>query len=130
MATVGAAQVASLVIVNLQTSISWAVGYAVPLAAFALALAVYLAGTPLYRRVPPGGAALTRIARARRGPSTAAARRSVATRKLASRTAISRATWRSRPMCCSISYQKSRKCQSLKHRSRTERLLQPPVTLA
>ena len=34
----------------------------VPLAAFALALAIYLAGTPLYQRVPPGGSALTRIA--------------------------------------------------------------------
>ncbi len=85
MATVGAAQVASLVVVNLQTSISWAVGYAVPLAAFALALAVYLAGTPLYRRAPPGGAALTRIARARPGPRIAAARHSVANCMLANR---------------------------------------------
>ena len=44
----------------------WLTGFgcpgAVPLAAFALALAIYLAGTPLYQRVPPGGSALTRIA--------------------------------------------------------------------
>ncbi|KAK9827716.1 hypothetical protein WJX81_004356 [Elliptochloris bilobata] len=56
------ALVASLLVVNLQTSVSWAVGYAVPLAAFGLALAIYLAGTPLYHRVAPGGSALTRIA--------------------------------------------------------------------
>ena len=53
-------------VVNVQTSVSWAVGFAVPLAAFALALAIYLAGTPLYWRVPPGGSALTRIVQARR----------------------------------------------------------------
>ena len=61
-------QVASLVVVNLQTSVSWAVGYAVPLAAFGLALAVYLVGTPLYHRVPPGGSAFTRIGQARGVP--------------------------------------------------------------
>lgn len=49
-------------VVNVQASVSWAVGFAVPLAAFGLALAIYLAGTPLYQRMPPGGSALTRIA--------------------------------------------------------------------
>ena len=54
-------QIASLFVVNLQTHVSWAWGYAVPTMAFGLALSLFLAGTRLYRFVPPGGSALTRM---------------------------------------------------------------------
>ena len=47
--------------VNVQTKVSWAWGYAVPTIAFGLALAIFLLGTRLYKFVPPGGSALTRI---------------------------------------------------------------------
>lgn len=55
------ALIASLLVVNLQTKVSWAWGYAVPTMAFGVALALFLAGTRLYQHVPPGGSALTRI---------------------------------------------------------------------
>ena len=54
-------QIASLLVVNVQTKVSWAWGYAVPTIAFGLALAIFLLGTRLYKFVPPGGSALTRI---------------------------------------------------------------------
>ena len=54
-------QIASLFVVNLQTHVSWAWGYAVPTMAFGLALTLFLAGTRLYKFVPPGGSALTRM---------------------------------------------------------------------
>ena len=57
-------QIASLFVVNLQTHVSWAWGYAVPTMAFGLALALFLAGTRLYKFVPPGGSALTRMGQA------------------------------------------------------------------
>lgn len=47
--------------VNLQTKVSWTVGYAVPTVAFGVALALFLLGTRLYHFVPPGGSALVRI---------------------------------------------------------------------
>ncbi|KAK9918205.1 hypothetical protein WJX75_002247 [Coccomyxa subellipsoidea] len=55
------ALIASLLVVNLQTKVSWAWGYAVPTMAFGLALTLFLLGTRLYKHVPPGGSALTRI---------------------------------------------------------------------
>lgn len=55
------ALIASLLVVNLQTKYSWTLGYAVPTVAFGIALGVYLMGTPLYKFVPPGGSAITRI---------------------------------------------------------------------
>ncbi|EIE19573.1 PTR2-domain-containing protein [Coccomyxa subellipsoidea C-169] len=55
------ALIASLLVVNLQTKVSWAWGYAVPTMAFGVALALFLLGTRLYQHVPPGGSALTRI---------------------------------------------------------------------
>ena len=54
-------QIASLLVVNVQTKVSWAWGYAVPTIAFGLALTIFLLGTRLYIFVPPGGSALTRI---------------------------------------------------------------------
>ena len=54
-------QIASLFVVNLQTKVSWTLGYAVPTAAFGIALSLFLLGTRLYSFVPPGGSALTRI---------------------------------------------------------------------
>ncbi len=47
--------------VNLQTKVSWTVGYAVPTVAFGIALSLFLLGTRLYHFVPPGGSALVRI---------------------------------------------------------------------
>lgn len=55
------ALIASLLVVNLQTKVSWAWGYAVPTMAFGVALTLFLLGTRLYQYVPPGGSALTRI---------------------------------------------------------------------
>ncbi|CAL8471217.1 g10759 [Coccomyxa elongata] len=55
------ALIASLLVVNLQTKVSWAWGYAVPTMAFGVALTVFLLGTRLHQHVPPGGSALTRI---------------------------------------------------------------------
>ena len=59
------AQIASLLVVNVQTKVSWAWGYAVPTIAFGLALTIFLLGTRLYKFVPPGGSALTRIGQVR-----------------------------------------------------------------
>ncbi|GAB4822621.1 hypothetical protein N2152v2_009667 [Parachlorella kessleri] len=55
--------VATTVVVNVQTNVSWAVGFIIPAGAFVFAIAVFLIGAPLYRRVPPGGSPLTRIFR-------------------------------------------------------------------
>jgi hypothetical protein len=58
-------QIASLFVVNLQTKVSWMVGYTVPTVAFGVALSLFVLGTRLYHFVPPGGSALTRIGQAR-----------------------------------------------------------------
>lgn len=50
-------------VVNLQTNVSWTVGFSVPAGAFFIATCVFLLGTPLYRRVPPSGSPFTRIFR-------------------------------------------------------------------
>ena len=60
------ALVASLAVVNVQRS-SWTLGYAIPLAAFALALIAFLAGTPLYEPQPPVRGPLQAFARVLRG---------------------------------------------------------------
>ncbi|BAS75767.1 Os01g0902800 [Oryza sativa Japonica Group] len=55
--------VGGTVLVWVQTSVGWGVGYGVPAIFSALSVAVFLAGTATYRRdQPPGGSPLTRIA--------------------------------------------------------------------
>ncbi|XP_052141730.1 protein NRT1/ PTR FAMILY 8.1-like [Oryza glaberrima] len=55
--------VGGTVLVWLQTSVGWGIGYGVPAIFSALSVAVFLAGTAAYRRCqPPGGSPLTRIA--------------------------------------------------------------------
>ncbi|GJM84773.1 hypothetical protein PR202_ga00477 [Eleusine coracana subsp. coracana] len=49
------------VLVYLQDAVSWSVGYAVPTLALAASVAVFLAGTPLYRHKMPQGSPLTRM---------------------------------------------------------------------
>ena len=44
------ALVASLAVVNIETTVSWAAGYGVALAACAIALAVFVGASPLYVR--------------------------------------------------------------------------------
>ena len=41
------------VIVWVQENISWAVGFAIPAAAMAMAIATFVAGSPLYTHVAP-----------------------------------------------------------------------------
>ncbi|PSC73968.1 NRT1 PTR FAMILY -like [Micractinium conductrix] len=57
------ALLASTVVVNVQTSVSWPLGFLIPAAAFALGLLAFLAGTRLYRRLPPSGSPFTRFFR-------------------------------------------------------------------
>uniref|UniRef100_A0A0A9EX66 Uncharacterized protein n=1 Tax=Arundo donax TaxID=35708 RepID=A0A0A9EX66_ARUDO len=49
------------VLVYLQDTVSWSVGYAVPTLALAASVAVFLAGTPLYRHKLPQGSPLSRM---------------------------------------------------------------------
>ncbi|CAL4942256.1 unnamed protein product [Urochloa decumbens] len=52
------------VLVYLQDSVSWSWGYAVPTLALAASVAVFLAGTPLYRhKLPQGSSPVTRMVR-------------------------------------------------------------------
>ncbi|KAL6641061.1 hypothetical protein ACP70R_019242 [Stipagrostis hirtigluma subsp. patula] len=51
------------VLVYLQDRVSWSVGYAVPTLALAASVAVFLAGTPLYRHKLPQGSPLARMAK-------------------------------------------------------------------
>ncbi|CAL4933671.1 unnamed protein product [Urochloa decumbens] len=52
------------VLVYLQDSVSWSWGYAVPTLALAASVAVFLAGTPLYRhKLPQGSSPVTRMIR-------------------------------------------------------------------
>ncbi|PRW58143.1 NRT1 PTR FAMILY -like [Chlorella sorokiniana] len=55
--------VAATVIVNIQTNVSWFVGFLIPTVAFAVATTVFVSGTRLYRRMPPAGSPFTRMAR-------------------------------------------------------------------
>jgi len=55
------ALIASLVVVNVQTSVSWLVGYTIPAVAFATAFVVFVAGTPLYTHVAPRGSPFSRL---------------------------------------------------------------------
>jgi dipeptide/tripeptide permease len=51
------------VLVYLQDSVSWSVGYAVPTLALAASVAVFLAGTPMYRHKVPQGSPITSMGR-------------------------------------------------------------------
>ncbi|CAN6299132.1 unnamed protein product [Urochloa humidicola] len=51
------------VLVYLQDSVSWSWGYGVPTLALAASIAVFLAGTPLYRHKLPQGSPITRMCR-------------------------------------------------------------------
>ncbi|KFM26542.1 Peptide transporter PTR1 [Auxenochlorella protothecoides] len=51
---------ACTLIVWVQTDVSWTIGFLIPTVSFAIAIAVFLAGSKWYRRKPPGGSALTR----------------------------------------------------------------------
>ncbi|KQJ97031.1 protein NRT1/ PTR FAMILY 5.2 [Brachypodium distachyon] len=55
--------VSSTVLVYLQDNISWGVGYGVPTLGLLVSVAIFLAGTPLYRHKVPQGSPLTTIAR-------------------------------------------------------------------
>nr|CAB3479157.1 unnamed protein product [Digitaria exilis] len=55
--------VGGTVLVWVQSSVSWGLGYGIPAMCSVLAVAVFLAGTTAYRRhQPPGGSPLTRVA--------------------------------------------------------------------
>ncbi|KAL6780949.1 hypothetical protein ACKKBG_A09140 [Auxenochlorella protothecoides x Auxenochlorella symbiontica] len=51
---------ACTLIVWVQTDVSWMIGFLIPTVSFAIAIAIFLAGSKWYRRKPPGGSALTR----------------------------------------------------------------------
>jgi peptide/histidine transporter 3/4 len=57
----GGAILSALVVVNVQTGVSWWAGFTIPACAFALACILFVGGSRLYRRLPPGGSPLTRI---------------------------------------------------------------------
>lgn len=57
------AVLAATVVVNVQTGVSWMWGFLIPAVSFAVALGIFLLGSRLYRRIPPGGSPLTRMAR-------------------------------------------------------------------
>ena len=57
----GGAILAALVVVNVQTGVSWWVGFLIPCISFVLASMLFVAGSRLFRRVAPGGSPLTRI---------------------------------------------------------------------
>jgi peptide/histidine transporter 3/4 len=59
----GGAILSALVVVNVQTGVSWWAGFTIPACAFALACVLFVAGSRLYRRVPPGGSPLMRMFR-------------------------------------------------------------------
>ena len=71
-------------VVYVQDSISWSAGFAIPAGAMGAAIAVFVAGGPRYRHVPPAGSPLARVvavvraaaanARAERAAARAAAR--------------------------------------------------------
>lgn len=57
------ALVGGTVLVWVQSSVSWGIGYGIPAGFSVLAVAAFLAGTAAYRRhQPPGGSPLTRVA--------------------------------------------------------------------
>ena len=57
---IGAA-IASLVLVNIQTNVSWFVGFLIPAISFTVAISVFVFGSKFYRRRPPGGSPWKRI---------------------------------------------------------------------
>lgn len=57
------ALLAATVLVWVQTSGRWVLGFAIPTVVFGVALAAYIAGWRGYRKLPPGGPPLVRIAK-------------------------------------------------------------------
>lgn len=57
---IGAA-IASLVLVNIQTNVSWFIGFLIPAISFTVAISVFVFGSKLYRRRPPAGSPWKRI---------------------------------------------------------------------
>ena len=55
------ALIASLLVVNVQSSVGWLAGYSIPAASFAAAFCLFLAGTPLYVHVQPRGSPFSRL---------------------------------------------------------------------
>ncbi|KAL3739942.1 hypothetical protein ACJRO7_021250 [Eucalyptus globulus] len=51
------------VLVYIQDNVGWALGYGLPTLALAVAIAIFLAGTPRYRHRVPAGSPITRMAR-------------------------------------------------------------------
>lgn len=60
---------ASTVVVGVQESKGYGVGFGIPTIAFAVAIAMFITGAAagLYTRLPPEGSPLTRVARVIRG---------------------------------------------------------------
>jgi solute carrier family 15 (peptide/histidine transporter), member 3/4 len=57
----GGAILSALVVVNVQTGVSWWVGFLIPCVSFVVATVLFVGGSRLYRRVNPGGSPFTRI---------------------------------------------------------------------
>lgn len=57
-----ALQIATLVVVPVQESQGYAIGFGIPTAAFGVAIIAFIVGTWLYVRLPPEGSPFTRIA--------------------------------------------------------------------
>lgn len=53
----------STVLVYLQDNVSWSVGYGIPTLGLVASIAIFLAGTPVYRHKVPQGSAFTRMAK-------------------------------------------------------------------
>ncbi|XP_010058991.2 protein NRT1/ PTR FAMILY 5.3-like [Eucalyptus grandis] len=51
------------VLVYIQDNVGWALGYGLPALALAVAIAIFLAGTPMYWHRVPAGSPITRMAR-------------------------------------------------------------------
>ncbi|KAK3409854.1 hypothetical protein EUGRSUZ_J01932 [Eucalyptus grandis] len=55
------ALIAEFVLVYIQDNVGWALGFGIPAAAMAIAVATFFSGTRLYRNQNPGGSPLTRL---------------------------------------------------------------------
>ncbi|KAG0495573.1 hypothetical protein HPP92_000264 [Vanilla planifolia] len=51
------------VLIYIQNSVSWSIGYGVPTAGLSIAIAVFLLGSPFYRHKPPSGSPVVRVAK-------------------------------------------------------------------
>lgn len=54
---------ANTVLVYIQDNVGWALGYGLPTLGLAISIAIFLAGTPLYRHKVPTGSPFTRMAK-------------------------------------------------------------------